>query len=166
MQRNTSVWANAFLSSTKSPEVLCGFGDYIIVQFNNNSPFQLISDAYVQKAAKPPTHSCFPSLTVHLEFVCVCIGVRIRERKKSVEEWEKNPKSRFIYISNSLRGLELLLSSLFKCAKRFTALVIANLHRVLLLFCAIELRFWDNSNSARYNFFLINAYFNKLYFFN
>lgn len=62
MQRNAGVWTNAFLTITKSSEILRGFGDYIIVQFNNNSPFQLVPDAYVEKAARPPSHSRHPSI--------------------------------------------------------------------------------------------------------
>lgn len=90
MQGNAGVGANALLSSTKSSEILSGFGDYIIVEFDDDPPFQLISDGNVQKTARPATHGCSPSsLTVHVDcvsFQCIYVCVRIGEQKKNLEE--------------------------------------------------------------------------------
>lgn len=86
MQRHAGVRPNALLSGTKSPEILSSFGDDIIVQFNNNPPFQFISDAYVQKAANSPAHGCCPALT---EFLCVCVCLYVYGSRRTVWRVER-----------------------------------------------------------------------------
>lgn len=54
MERNTCVGPNAFLASTESSEIFGGFGDNIIIQFHNNSAFQLAADRDIQKAPHSP----------------------------------------------------------------------------------------------------------------
>lgn len=59
MERSRSTGANAFLTSTKSPEIFTSFRHNITVQFNDYSPFKLSSNAYIQIA--------FCSLLPHLK---------------------------------------------------------------------------------------------------
>lgn len=64
MERNTSVGANALLTSTESSEILSGFGYHIVEKLDHYSPFELSSDANVEKASCPPHLSLSLSLRV------------------------------------------------------------------------------------------------------
>nr|GMD00093.1 hypothetical protein Iba_chr05eCG11910 [Ipomoea batatas] len=55
MKRDAGVRANALLAGAKSSEILGGFGDDVVVELHHYPPFQLPSDAYVEKAPRP-TH--------------------------------------------------------------------------------------------------------------
>lgn len=52
MKGNAGVRANAFFSSTKSPEIFSGFRDNIFVKLNHHSSFKLSTKAYVQIASR------------------------------------------------------------------------------------------------------------------
>lgn len=52
MEGNTGVGANAFLTSTKSPEIFNGFRNDVFVKLNHHSSFKLSTKANVQIASR------------------------------------------------------------------------------------------------------------------
>lgn len=52
MEGDTGVGANAFLTSTKSPEIFNGFRNDVFVKLNHHSSFKLSTKANVQIASR------------------------------------------------------------------------------------------------------------------